>query len=84
MRNGVLSFSADARHHRTRGSRIPSGCARALTLGNGAEVGLSLGAVIFEGADPIAIYGASYANEIRPGTRLHPVLRSQRRDHGGR
>jgi hypothetical protein len=69
MRNGVLSFSA-VRDITATGFEDTIRLARALTLGNGAEVGLSLGAVIFEGADPIAIYGASYANEIRPGTRF--------------
>jgi len=70
MRNGLLSFSA-TRNITTTGFEDTFRVRRALTLANGAEVDLSLGAVIFEGSDPIAIYGASYANEIRPGTRFN-------------
>jgi hypothetical protein len=69
MRNGVFSFSA-TRDITNTGFEDTVRLRRALTLANGAEVDFSLGAVIFEGADPIAIYGASYANEIRPGMRL--------------
>jgi hypothetical protein len=39
-------------------------------LANGAEIEASLGAVSFEGSDPIAIYGASFALEFRPGSRF--------------
>jgi hypothetical protein len=57
MRNGVLSFSA-TRDITATGTEDTLRLRRALTLANGAEVDLSLGAVIFEGTDPIAIYGS--------------------------
>jgi hypothetical protein len=69
MRNGVLAFSA-SRDITANGFEDTLRVRRALTLANGAEVDLSLGTVIFEGADPIAIYGASYLSEIRPGSRF--------------
>ncbi len=69
MPNGVLSFALD-REVVTTGTEDTLRLRRALTLANGADVVVSLGAVIFEGADPITIYSASYANEIRPGSLL--------------
>lgn len=69
MPNGVLDFSA-TRDILTTGTEDRLRVRRALTLSNGAEVEVSLGALIFEGADPIATYGASYATEIRPGSRF--------------
>lgn len=70
MRNGALTFSANRSVIET-GFEDTLRVRRALVLANGAEISGSLGAVIFEGADPIAIYGASYVNEIRPGSRLN-------------
>jgi hypothetical protein len=69
MPNGVLGFSAERRVVAT-GSQDTFRLRREMVLANGAEVSGSLGAVIFEGADPIAIFGAAYANELRPGTRV--------------
>lgn len=69
MRNGDLTFSANRSVIQT-GFEDTLRVRRALTLANGAEISGSFGAVIFEGADPIAIYGASYANEIWPGSRV--------------
>lgn len=69
MPNGVLSFALD-REIGTTGFEDTIRVRRALNLANGADVEVSLGAAIFEGADPIAIYSASYANEIRPGSLL--------------
>lgn len=73
MRNGALSFSIN-RDVIDTGFRDTLRLRRSLTLANGAEVAGSIGAVRFEGADPIAIYSASYANEIRRGSRLSLLL----------
>ncbi|MEJ6391576.1 hypothetical protein [Gymnodinialimonas ulvae] len=69
MPNGELSFSA-TRDISTTGSEDTFRVRRALTLANGAELEASLGAISFEGSDPIAIYGASFATEFRPGSRV--------------
>ncbi len=69
MPNGELSFSA-VRDIATTGSEDTFRVRRALSLANGAEIEASLGAVSFEGSDPIAIYGASFATEFRPGSRF--------------
>jgi len=69
MRAGSLSFSA-TRDIATTGFEDTFRLRRVMTLAGGAELDMFLGAVIFEGADPIAIYGASYANDILPGSRF--------------
>lgn len=67
MPNGELSLLA-VRAISTTGSEDTFRVRRALSLANGAEIEVSLGAISFEGTDPIAIYGASYATEFRPGS----------------
>lgn len=67
MPNGELNFSA-VRVISTTGSEDTIRVRRALSLANGAELEASLGAISFDDSDPIAIYGASYATEFRPGS----------------